>query len=771
MFEKINHCLILCLLPVFLLGACTGINVSETTVLSVEASDVSMSDVTVNLVVTGELPSSCRVAPPVLKSVFDATAATDEELCAYLDENGYEVSLPTAIQFTNLRSSSDYLVVSEWTSAEQRHYRVGQFKTLASADLSFSLTMEGNLWKKGVKAGIVSYDRIETKNENVAADFNYSVSDKEAVFIPSAELQIPSLGMERFYVYYPYNENIRLNESDFCVHSVVPDNQTSDGNQDLTCSWAICDITNNTTNVSLNLKKALCRIDFNINLSEYPNYGLRKLSLFDSQGNAKLSGEYAVDPEKEIVKAVSNSAKSNVTAINGTLSFDGKISFTLIPGDYRQDDLILIVYLENSLGETHIVPVRYSGEPLNLNPGDCKTVNIESLKSSENPYPWFEYNDSRDFLDGVAYGAQNTWCVESGGSVTFDVKARGDVLKASAPKYYGIMLESNLKGIKLLSLPDGTDTYEPTPSRPVPSDYKITVNCLSGNSASFGVVAIYDSNFNVLWSYMIWKYEPGDPISFISYEGISEYKYMDRALGARRSIAVALADGKALEGAAYFNWGRKDPFPWKNQVPTHYLTEVGDGHDMQYTISHPNVKMLDSNSSGNWCDNQRKDLWGAENKTTSDNRNLRGHKTIYDPCPEGYRVPDYDALCCVSENKILAEIEFNTSDKRYSLQHDGTHLTMACPFSDMSAFAIKKTDGNYDYWLYHGNLWADSGWSNATTDANKAGYCYWSNSNQNTTNYKASIIRGWYNGAGTKWFYDTADRMAGGYPVRCQKEN
>ena len=775
-----NHCRILYFFaPVLLLmAACTQVNVSQQTKLSVEAVDLSTSSATVNLILIGDMPSACRFADPVLKSEYDATKVPEADLCAYLDEHGKAVKLPAAVDYDDLQPSSEYLVIVECTSGGQKKYTVGQFKTLAPSEFSLAISMEDKVFAKGDKAGVVSYDKLETFNENVVADFAYNTSGDGAVFLPSSELQLPQLGQERFYVYYPYNKSVWLDESDFCLHSTVPDVQDGEDSDVLLHAWGICDINNKSTNVQIGIIEALCKLNLDINLSEYPGYGLRSVSIFDSKGKAFLSGEYAVDPEKNVVKAVTGKSNTSVSAKKAALS-DGKISFTLIPGDYREGDIILLVYLENASGVTHTVPVRYEGDPLDLHPGDVKNVRIESLKAAENPYPWFEYNDSRDFLDGNAYGAQNTFLVESGKSVTFDVKARGDVLKAKAPKYYGIMLASNLKNEKLLQMPDGTDAYEPQPERPIPDDYKITVNCLSGTGASFGVVAIFDENHTVLWSFMIWKYESGDPVGSVSYSGMSDCAFMDRALGARKSIAAALRDGKALEGAAYFSWGRKDPFPWKNQVPPHYLIELGEGHDLQYAIEHPNVNLQDvSSGPGYWYGNgsdkpMRKDLWGAENRTTSENRNIKGHKTIYDPCPEGYRVPDYGALCNINDRKHLAEIVFTSSDKRYDLQNDPAvnHLELPCPFSDMSAFAIMKTDGNYDYWLYHGNLWADSGWTNATTDANKASYCYWSNTNQTTSKWRASILRGWYNGGGTKWFFDTSDRMAGAYPVRCQKEN
>lgn len=651
------------------------------------------------------------------------------------------------------------------------------------------------LWSKGDEVGIFSYDLKETGNINVrAALLNSSAGSTSGIFIPETIIvpnwggdkeggvAMPRDGDEIFLVYYPYYERTDIDVDDRCIHSTLEKVQTQDAVNDRQVgkngfSYDFATVHPGEKRIDFTLKSAMAYLRIRVNSVEFTGYRLNSAYVRDVTGSVPMSGDFVFDTGKREIRPVEGKtfpgAKVSVTEPDFSSSAaPEELYLTVFPGDYSAADLYADLCFTSPDGNIATFPVRMDNPGI-LSAGVIKAFAFDNVGRESGP-DWYEPFDRRDHVSGVAYGAQNTFLVEAGKSVTFDVKARGDLLKAKAPKYYGIMLESNLKDVKLLKMPDGVYSYESKPTRLIPEDYKITVNCLSGTTASFGVVAIYDENHTVLWSFMIWKYESGDPITSVSYAGMSDYAFMDRALGARRGIAAAVAAGKALEGAAYFSWGRKDPFPWKNQVPSHYITEVGAGHDLQYAIEHPNIKMQDvSSGPGYWYDNQRMDLWGAENKTTSENRNLIGHKTIYDPCPEGYRVPDYDALCCVSERKHLAEIEFPVGETRYALQHDPSvkHLEMPCPFSDMNAFAVQKTDGTYDYWLYHGNLWADGGWSNATADASRSGYCYWSNANQTSGKYRSSIIRGWYNGAGTKWAFDYSDKMAGSYPVRCQKED
>ena len=693
--------------------------------------------------------------------------------------------------------------VTDVTSRESENCYVLQGRMGEQTRTGFKELEDGGyqmLWSKGDAVGIFSYDLKETGNINVRATLmDSSAGSASGIFIPET-LIIPNWGGdiegsvamprqddEVFLVYYPYDEKTDIGLDDHCIHSTLENGQLQDRLNDRQVgqngfSYDYATVHPGEKKIDFTLKSAMAYLRICVNSTEFTGYRLHSAYVRDVAGSIPMSGDFVFDTDKREIRPVEGKtfygAKVSVTETDfSAQAAPEELYLTVFPGDYSAADLYADLCFISQNGNIATVLVKMDNPGI-LSTGVIKTIAFDNVGRDLCP-DWYEPVDRRDFLNEVCYGAQNTFLVESGKSVTFDVKARGDVLKAKAPKYYGIMLESNLKNVKLLQMPDGVYSYEPKPTRLIPEDYRITVNCLSGNTASFGVVAIYDEDYNVLWSFMIWKYESGDSVGSVNYDGMDDCAFMDRALGARKGIAAALKAGSAGEGAAYFTWGRKDPFPWKNQVPSHYITEVGAGHDLQYAIEHPNVNMQDIPSGpgywyGNGTDNmQRKDLWGAENKTTGENRNLRGHKTIYDPCPEGYRVPDYDALCRISERKHLAEIKFTTSDKRYAVQNDASvkHLEMTCPFTDMSAFAIKKVDGTYDYWLYHGNLWADSGWNNATADANKSGYCYWSNANQTSSKWRASIIRGWYNGAGTKWAFDFSDKMAGAYPVRCQKEN
>lgn len=178
------------------------------------------------------------------------------------------------------------------------------------------------------------------------------------------------------------------------------------------------------------------------------------------------------------------------------------------------------------------------------------------------------------------------------------------------------------------------------------SGNKLTVKTtgLAGNA----VVAITDDADVVLWSYHIWVGKACD-VAYVSegYLGGATFYVMDRNLGATTATA---ADQRSYGN--FYQWGRKDPFPrptnlsgngeytlLKN-VPAD--TETGT---IDYAVKHPDTRLTHATS---WHTAGRlNSLWGAASSVSSASTILDcdpSVKTVYDPCPAGYRVCDGGAL-------------------------------------------------------------------------------------------------------------------------------
>ena len=146
------------------------------------------------------------------------------------------------------------------------------------------------------------------------------------------------------------------------------------------------------------------------------------------------------------------------------------------------------------------------------------------------------------------------------------------------------------------------------------------------------LIAVRDENGTILWSWHIWMTD--EPQEQVYYNGAGTM--MDRNLGA----TSAIPGEPGLMGLRY-QWGRKDPFMgellasdgWVNIESTYLWPSQAAYKDseIEYAISHPTVVMGERNF-GDWV--------AVPMIEMVDNTRWQSEKTIYDPCPAGWRVPD-----------------------------------------------------------------------------------------------------------------------------------
>ena len=85
----------------------------------------------------------------------------------------------------------------------------------------------------------------------------------------------------------------------------------------------------------------------------------------------------------------------------------------------------------------------------------------------------------------------------------------------------------------------------------------------------------------------------------------------------------------------FYQWGRKDPMQGnKTYYGSYAFTRVASRASLAEAIKNPHKFYTENRNAGSrWCDSQYNNLW-----------DVNGQKTIYDPCPVGYRVPPRGAL-------------------------------------------------------------------------------------------------------------------------------
>ena len=195
------------------------------------------------------------------------------------------------------------------------------------------------------------------------------------------------------------------------------------------------------------------------------------------------------------------------------------------------------------------------------------------------------------------------------------------------------------KGAKILWKIISSSRVKPSDEQPIYTEsVKIDrhgmVTFRTHSNTGNAVIAVYDNaecTGEPLWSWHFWKPQGAlDAVKDIVYN--ETYTLMDRNLG-----AIKLADYPDAVSGMYYQWGRKDPFFHANTEVTsgviEYVENSNTEGNVAYTVANPK-KFITSNAAANfekndWLPNamQNDKLWGTK-------------KTIYDPCPAGYRVAD-----------------------------------------------------------------------------------------------------------------------------------
>lgn len=163
--------------------------------------------------------------------------------------------------------------------------------------------------------------------------------------------------------------------------------------------------------------------------------------------------------------------------------------------------------------------------------------------------------------------------------------------------------------------------------------FKMPAELHAGNA----VLAAKDAGGNILWSWHIWV--PETAITTVNEANFSSKLTMSRNLGA---LVDAVAGSPAPVGSfgLLYEWGRKDPFPGLGTATGASAATVATAPGVSFAYQSARLSIEESiqspttyaYSSGSWT---------PEATATTEDGTLWGEttKTIYDPCPVGYMLP------------------------------------------------------------------------------------------------------------------------------------
>ena len=217
------------------------------------------------------------------------------------------------------------------------------------------------------------------------------------------------------------------------------------------------------------------------------------------------------------------------------------------------------------------------------------------------------------------------------------------------------------------------------------------------------LIAARDASGNILWSWHIWLTDQPKGQAYNNGAGVM----MDRNLGATSSTK---GDVGAL--GLLYQWGRKDPFLGSSSIidnieaestitwPSPVSSSSSTG-TISFATSHPTTFITSDSNNYDWY---------YTGSSSTDNTRWRSSKTVYDPCPAGWRVPNggSDGVWSKafgtssswgnssnwdSSNKGM---DFSGTDKK--LGSSGPIWYPASGYRNSSDGALSLVGGNGSYW-------------------------------------------------------------------------
>ena len=174
-----------------------------------------------------------------------------------------------------------------------------------------------------------------------------------------------------------------------------------------------------------------------------------------------------------------------------------------------------------------------------------------------------------------------------------------------------------------------------------------TICFRTGPNYGNALIGLFDKDGDCIWSWHIWATNG----ALTTHVYPSGYVFMDRNLGAEN-----LDPGDPASRGLYYQWGRKDPFPYDLAAFDYgegfafgtYYGEDSSTATVTWAAAHPATllgRAADPSDPAqrlsSWLGQPSPNLWG--NASTGGRPTTAGAKSIYDPCPPGWRVPPPEA--------------------------------------------------------------------------------------------------------------------------------
>lgn len=506
------------------------------------------------------------------------------------------------------------------------------------------------------------------------------VMDPSSVGQATGKFTTPKITLKKddlkngLFVYSPYNAEL-VYYAGTIYGLKISDNQVqtrpgvlSEGFRYGTAEWNFD--AENTFDFTLNPVSAIAKVD--ISTTELPGYAVSSITLTDADGTAEFGGTFNLNVQtmelakQDTYKKVAVSVANKETLQSGVAQ---SFYLQLLPGDYTEKTLYLTISLTKEGAQSLTLPVQKAG--LKFVGGQVTTITVDNL-SNKTDVDWYVTADSRQFTGlGYAYGEANTYLIQcKNGStykgatyaanssipdeVTIDIRPRGDISKVVDPK--GATFEWYKLG-STVYVPRWTD-YKDTKIDPtqftIEYDGNYTVKVKNTGAFAGSPILLMKKNGKVLWAWSFWNVAAdGTQLSTVSVGG---YQLANMEIGqattqfdtwVKNTKDGATTPDLIFRTVHYYQFGRPIPTFWTSywslvwpQQASGNVPAIEGPITLEAAIENPVGIILNPSEKqaglGNWCSETVQDIWGG---SMEGDNTFVGQKTIYDPCPKGWKVP------------------------------------------------------------------------------------------------------------------------------------
>lgn len=451
---------------------------------------------------------------------------------------------------------------------------------------------------------------------------------------------------------------------------------------------------------------------------EFPNTNFKNFWVYSYTNWLDFGGGIESDEPEEYLTI--ESCWSGATIASGGKKASISVS------KYRYPESDYVFYLNTNITDFHFdIPedaddwLAYGIDPVNMcwiiqfkdkiNLGFSRSTTL-ALRSAKNPSVYVEFDvfqegmmqtmpDISRAVDLSAAGTANCYIVNKAGHYCF-TPAKGNSNESVGTISGMIVLWESFGTTKT---PDLGDLIAGV----MYSDGKIVFATNDSFKEGNAVIAALDKNKAILWSWHIWLTD--QPKEQIYYNNAGTL--MDRNLGATSSVP-----GENETTGLMYQWGRKDPFPGLGDMKSRYM--AASGHSIWFGFgseaSGPATGTIEWSTANPMIfitGNKNNSDWYFSTNYNTDQTRWSAEKTVYDPCPAGWKVPDG------GEDNVWAKAIGSSTDHgtyvndKYGREFSGAYGDDASIWYPATGY-LKDYDKEIGEGSWSGYYWTNAAYSN-----------------------------------------------------------